>query len=158
MRPHITQSEIGAGRTQWNKKKAGHNMAIVGEPRNVNTHANNPESIHDYVVPTAVCTLVLYTCTHWLWLYSCLVDRSEHRIHLGDTTHTWHTHTHIWHRQSQMLSKGSPPKKNSRKVQCSIRIKQIYCTLSCLKSSGLVKTIYSTKTFVDISNTQQMQR
>ena len=52
-------------------------------------------SIHDYVVPTAVCRLVLYACTHWLWLYSCLVDPSEHRIHPGVTTHT---HTHTWHK------------------------------------------------------------
>ena len=39
-----------------------------------------------------VCTHVLYNCTYWLWLYSCLVDWSEHRIHPGDTTQTWHTH------------------------------------------------------------------
>ena len=136
-------------------------MAIVGELCNINAHAKIPAIFITMLCPRCahvVCTHVLYNTTYWLWLYSCLVDRSEHRIHLGDTTHTWHTHTHIWHGQSQMLSKGSPTKKNSRKVQCSIRIKQIYCTLSCLKSSGLVKTIYSTKTFVDISNTQQMQR
>ena len=34
-------------------------MAIVGEPCNVDAHAN----IHDYVVPMAVCTYVLYTQT-----------------------------------------------------------------------------------------------
>ena len=59
----------------------------------------NSCSIHDYVVPTVVCTYVLYTLQ---WLYSYLVDRSEHCIHPGDTTHT--------HRQSQLLSSGSPTK------------------------------------------------
>ena len=34
-----------------------------------------------------VCTHVLCNCTHWLWLYNCLVDRSEYCIHPGDTTH-----------------------------------------------------------------------
>ena len=66
-------------------------MAIVGEPRNVNTHANNPESIHDYVVPTAVCTHVLYKLIVTVQL-SFPSDQSEHRIHPGDTTHTPHTH------------------------------------------------------------------
>ena len=53
-----------------------------------------------------VCTLILYIgllyCTV---VQKFLSDRSEHRIHPGDTT----THTH---RQSQMLSSGSLTKKS----------------------------------------------
>ena len=53
-----------------------------------------------------VCTLILYIgllyCTV---VQKFLSDRSEHRIHPGDTTH------HTPHRQSQILSSGSPTKK-----------------------------------------------
>ena len=38
-------------------KNACHDMAIVGEPCNVDDHAN----IYDYIVPITVCTYVLYT-------------------------------------------------------------------------------------------------
>ena len=48
-------------------------------------------SIHVYVVPTAVCTHVLYTLIVTVQL-SYISDRSEHRFHPGDTKH--HTHTH----------------------------------------------------------------
>ena len=47
----------------------------------------NSFSIHVYVVPTAVCTPVLYTLIFTVQLFF-LSDRSEHRIHPGDTTHT----------------------------------------------------------------------
>ena len=43
-------------------------------------------SIHVYVVPTAVCTPVLYTIILTVQL-SFLPDRLEHRIHPGDTRH-----------------------------------------------------------------------
>ena len=66
-------------------------------------------SIHVYVVPTAVCTHVLYTLIVTVQL-SLLSDRSKHRIHPGDTTHT-HTHDTRHITQSQMLSSGSPTKK-----------------------------------------------
>ena len=66
-------------------------------------------SIHVYVVPTAVCTPVLYTIILTVQL-SFLPDRLEHRIHPGDTTH----HTHTDTTQSQMLSSGSPPKNEER--------------------------------------------
>ena len=62
----------------------------------------NSCSIHVYIVPTAVCTPVLYTLIVTVQL-SFLSDRLEHRIHPGDTTQTPHT-------QSQMLSSGSPTK------------------------------------------------
>ena len=70
------------------QKNAGNDMAKVGEPCNVDTHANSC-SIHDYVVPSAVCTHVLYTLIVTVQL-SFLSDQLEHRIHPGDTT----THTH----------------------------------------------------------------
>ena len=63
----------------------------------------NSCSIHVYVVPTAVCTPVLYTLILTVQL-SFLSDRLEHRIHPGDTTQTPKT-------QSQMMSSGSPTKK-----------------------------------------------
>ena len=61
-------------------------------------------------------------CTHWLWLSSSLTKQSiasiqltshTHHTHITHTLHTHHTHhTHIYsHRQSQMLSSGSPTKK-----------------------------------------------
>ena len=56
-------------------------------------------SIHDYVVPTALCTHVLYTLIVSVQL-SFLSDQSEHRIHPGDIT------------QSQMLSLGSLTKNH----------------------------------------------
>ena len=73
-------------------KKAGHNMAIVGEPRNVDAPANIPD-----LFMTMLCTrlCVHMYCKYWLWLFSCLVDWSEHRTR---------------NRQSQMLSSGSPTK------------------------------------------------
>ena len=82
-------------------------MAIVEEPCNVNAHAD----ILALFMTTAVCTHVLYTLIVTVQL-SFLSDRSEHRIHPGDTTthHTPHT-THTPHTQSQMLSSGSPTKK-----------------------------------------------
>ena len=52
----------------------------------------NSCSIHVYVVPTTVCTHVLYTLIVTVQL-SFLSDRSEHRIHPGDTTHTHSTQT-----------------------------------------------------------------
>ena len=64
----------------------------------------NSCSIHVYIVPTAVCTPVLYTLILTVQL-SFLSDRLEHRIHPGDAGH--HTDT----TQSQMLSLGSPSKK-----------------------------------------------
>ena len=72
----------------------------------------NSCSIHNYVVPM-LC--VHMYCTHSLWLYSCLVDRLEHRIHPGDTTHT-HTRYTGHTRQSQMLSSGSPTKNTIQEV------------------------------------------
>ena len=49
-------------------------------------------SIHDYVVPTAVCTHVLYALIVTVQL-SFLSDRLEHPIHPRDSTHhTPHTH------------------------------------------------------------------
>ena len=68
----------------------------------------NSYSIHVYVVPTALCTPVLYTLIVTVQL-SFLSDRLEHHIHPGDTTHT-HTHTPHTHTQSQMLRLGSPTK------------------------------------------------
>ena len=62
----------------------------------------NSCSIHVYIVPTAVCTPVLYTLIVTVKL-SFLSDRLEHIIHPGDTTRTDTT-------QSQMLSSGSPTK------------------------------------------------
>ena len=59
-----------------------------------------------YFVPTAVCTHVLYTLIVTVQL-SFLSDRSEHRIHPGDTTHTHDT------RHTQMLSSCSPTKNNN---------------------------------------------
>ena len=77
-------------------------MAIVGEPCNGDAHAKIPALF----MPPAVCTHVLYTLIVTVQL-SFLSDRSEHRIHPGDTTH----HTHTTHtRQSQMWSSGSPTK------------------------------------------------
>ena len=78
----------------------------------------NSCSIHVYFVPTAVCTRVLYTLIVIVQL-SFLSDRSEHRIHPGDTTHdTPHT-------QSQMLSSGSPTKKVSWKYQSDPRKSEV---------------------------------
>ena len=66
----------------------------------------NSCSIHVFIVPTAVCTPVLYTLIVTVQL-SFLSDRLEHRIHPGDTTHTDTTQTpHTT--KSQMLSSGSP--------------------------------------------------
>ena len=62
----------------------------------------NSYSIHVYIVPTAVCTPVLYTLIVTVQLFF-LSDRLEHRIHPGDTTHTRTT-------KSQMLSSGFPTK------------------------------------------------
>ena len=56
-------------------------------------------SIHVYVVPTALCTHVMYTLIVSAQL-SFLSDQSEHRIHPGDIT------------QSQMLSLGSLTKNH----------------------------------------------
>ena len=63
-------------------------------------------SIHVYVVPMAVCTHVLYTLIVTVQL-SLLSDRSEHRIHPGDTTHT---HTHDT-RHTTNVELGFPTKK-----------------------------------------------
>ena len=65
----------------------------------------NSCSIHVYIVPTAVCTPVLYTLIVTVQL-AFLSDRFEHRIHPGGH----HTHRHHTHTQSQMLSSGSPTK------------------------------------------------
>ena len=75
-------------------KNAGHEMAIVGEPCNVDAHAKIPALFITMFCPLCahdVCTHVLYNCTHWLWLFRCLVDHSEQRIHPGDTTQDKHT-------------------------------------------------------------------
>ena len=58
-------------------------------------------SIHVYVVPTAMCTPVLYTLIVTVQL-SFLSDRLEHRIHPGDTTHTDRHYTHITHTESNV--------------------------------------------------------
>ena len=68
----------------------------------------NSCSIHVYIVPTAVCTPVLYTLIVTVQL-SFLSDRLERRIHPGDTGHHTHRH-HTDTTQSQMLSSGSPTK------------------------------------------------
>ena len=66
----------------------------------------NSCSIHVYVVPTAVCTPVLYTLI--LTLQLCfLSDRLEHRIHPGDTTHTDTTH-HTPHNTESNIELGFP--------------------------------------------------
>ena len=71
-------------------------------------------SIHDNVVPMAVCTHVLFTLFVTVHL-SFPSDRSEHRIHPWDTTDAdtqTHRHTHTPHKhKSQMLSSGSQTKK-----------------------------------------------
>ena len=59
------------------------------------------ELVHVYFVPTAVCTRVLYTLILTEQL-SFLSDRSEHRIHPGDTTHTHRLHTHTHHTESDV--------------------------------------------------------
>ena len=53
----------------------------------------NSCSSHVYIVPTAVCTPVLYTLIVTVQL-SFLSDKSEHRIHPGDTTNT-HTESNV---------------------------------------------------------------
>ena len=85
-------------------KNNGHDMAIVGEPCNVDTHAN----IHDLFM-TMLCPqlCVLNTCTVTVQL-SCWLTRAS------DPSRGHHTHTR--HRQSQMLSSGSPTEKNLRKM------------------------------------------
>ena len=89
-------------------KNASHDMAIVGN------HATSMLMAIFLIYSWLCCAhSCVYTCTvhctHWLWLYSCFVDRSEHHIHPGDTTHHTHT-TQIPHRQSKMLSSGCPTK------------------------------------------------
>ena len=73
-------------------KNANHEMALVGEPCNVNSHANIPALFKTMLCPW-LC--VHMYCTHWLWLYSCLINQSEHRIHPEDTTYT-HTTQHTY--------------------------------------------------------------
>ena len=91
--------------TRWHliaakDKNSGHDMAIVGEPCNVNSHANIPAL---FMTILCLCLGVQIYCTHWLWQYSCLVGRSEHCIHPGDTTHTSHTHpTHTKQTESNV--------------------------------------------------------
>ena len=53
------------------------------------------------------CTVVLLT------------DQSIQFIQGTQHTHDTHTHTYTWHRQSQMLSSGSPTKKNL-KEKCQL--------------------------------------
>jgi len=68
-------------------------MAIVGEPCNVDAHANFPDLLMTNVYPR-LCVHMYGThythCTLHYTLYTCLVDRSEHCIHPGDTTHDTH--------------------------------------------------------------------
>ena len=68
-------------------------MAIVREPCNVDAHAKIPALFMSLLYPQlCVRTHVLYTLIVTVQL-SFLSDRSEHRIHPGDTTtHTPHTH------------------------------------------------------------------
>ena len=64
------------------------------EPCNVDAHGNIPDLFMTMLCPR-LC--VHMYCTHCT-LYSCLLDRSEHCIHPGDTTHDTHkTHTHKTH-------------------------------------------------------------
>ena len=88
----------------------------------------NSCSIHVFVLPTDVCTHVLYTLIVTVH-FSFLSARSQHRIHPGDTPHT-HTHDTRHITQSQMLSSGSPTKNkedlleeqaNSAKTHVSIK-------------------------------------
>ena len=96
----------------WIKKNAANNMANVGKPCKVDDHDNYPA-----LFMTTLCPRL---GVHVLWLYSCLVDQSEHCIHpgditlhTGDTTHTdkvkcWALHVHN-NRQSvcvEVVSKG----------------------------------------------------
>ena len=98
-------------------------------------------SIQDYVVPTAVCTHVLYTLTvqlscdqrsdHWIHPGNTQSDCQQIEIHkeiqglgngLGDTTHHTHIthHTHTLHIQSQMFSSGSPTKNREATVSSNL--------------------------------------
>ena len=73
------------------KKNAGHNMAKVGEPCNVDAHAKIPALFRTRLCPR-LC--VHMHCTHWLWLYSSVVlltDQSITSIQgTPDTTRTPH--------------------------------------------------------------------
>ena len=66
-----------------NNKNAGHDMAIVGEPCNTDTHAKIPA-----LFMSMLCTWLIVTVQ-----LSFFSDRLEHRIHPRDTTHTDTTHT-----------------------------------------------------------------
>ena len=80
----VVYDTVNIGRAIPRDKNCGHEMAIVGEPCNVDAHANFSD-----LFMTNICAwmCVHMYCTHCT-LYSCLVDGSEHRIHPGDTTHT----------------------------------------------------------------------
>ena len=68
---------------------AGQDMTIVGEPCNVDAHANFSALFMTNVCPRLCVHMYCAHCT-----YRCLVDRSQHLIHPGDTTHDTHkTHT-----------------------------------------------------------------
>ena len=114
-------------------KNAGHNMAIVGEPYNIDARAN----ILALFMIMIMLGPQLY-CTHWLWLYSCLsslIDQSI--ISIQGTPHTPHTHT-----QSQMLSSGYPTRNNElvclafRCFEChSILFRQFRFAISIVPSA-----------------------
>ena len=105
----------------------------------------NSCSIHVYVVPTAVCTPVLYTLIVTVQL-SFLPDRLEHRIHPGDTTQTDTT-------QSQMLSSGSPTKNEAcftrTIVEIRLNLPWQYEPASALRHS--LNTFICTKRWIQVS-------
>ena len=97
-------------------------MAIVGEPYNANAHAKIPALFMSILWPRLCVHLY---CTHWLWLYSCLSSLTDWSISsIQGTPHRHHTwHRHHTHRQSQMLTSGSPTKN----FQMLISFKQMSC-------------------------------
>ena len=80
-------------------KSAGHEMAIVGEPCSVDAHAK---------IPSLFITMLCPCCVH-----TCTVRLSHWPIRASHPSRGHHTHIthHTPHRQSQMLSSGSPTKK-----------------------------------------------
>ena len=69
-------------------KNAGHSRGIM----HCQCLCQNSCSIHNYVVPI-LCVYMYCTTVHTdcdCTVYSCLVDRSEHHVHPGDTTHDTH--------------------------------------------------------------------
>ena len=79
-------------------RNAGHNIAIVGEPYNVDAHANIPDQFMTILCPR-LCVHMYFT--HWLWLYSCLSSltaRSIASIQGTPHTHTRHTTHDTSHR------------------------------------------------------------